>query len=601
MISLQIVQKFINWLNIKVQAVSTDISDIIHSRNQALIIENILLKAGINKYNLDGEALLNLSSDELKEIIKLFIDLNVEKNEKYADLIKEDQEVCKEERLQKFNDLAVNIAEFLNNYTSKNTQDLIDNKDTIGIIKNQLSYFDSTGLIKLIFDTEKINRIIDLYNENGIGFTELEKGRLKKYIGQRNIKLVLLPTQQKEEELAQLKKYEIILNKRLKEVKEYEYILPNFIANNELEITPEISDNQLLFFMEKNPILSPKQVLKGLMHILLTKELNRFDDFLLQDHSAEERSQLLQEVIKNCNQILLLEGREDPRNKERIIEAPILASPIQLGEEADYLIIQVNDILESENDFLRSFNPDEYSRYYDALENLQVKERELELNQEKTKDDEHEKYELILILEDLRKQLKAFEIIADKYNQSPQDFSNNYVVQVNKIKELIEIYEVLRKRRPEQKIKESDYILYLTGENGKALVESYLDVAPFEKSKQIFKMIEQLSDRNFEGSQKLMSKDDYTINYKVQKGVMLTYAPVSESEVIVLAGADKPRRGNAELKKEIEKYFDEISAINTRIKNPADKQILINEQANIRNNLVMRAQNLNYKGGTEAA
>lgn len=595
---MDIAQKFCNWLNSRIQAVSVDKSEILEQRNMALVIENILITNQIDKNNISGEVLLKLPEVDLKEIMKFFIDLDVETYDSYAEIIRLYQKLTNEhgsvngasqyeEALKWFEEIATKLTEFLNDYTSENTHDLIDSKDKIELLKKQLTFFDVTGLIKPISSTEmeKLDRIINITN-----LKPMEKAQLRLYIGKENIRLSLLPAKLKETELATIKKYELIINKLAKKTTKYIVNLQNFISQQELELITNIDDAKLMLIIEGNPSITFPQIIDGLIYILLTKELNHFEEISLENREDINIKETLDKLLANCNQILLLEGREDPRSK-KVVEKPN-AIP-EINEKTENLITTVQNILFEEEGFLENFNPDEYGRYHEALEKIQAIEKAPEYDPAKPKTEEHEMYSLILVLESLRQQLKPFQIIVDKYHEAPEDFNTDYNLQFNKIKEQLEVYEVLRKRIPLQKIKDNNHLVYLTDEKGHALIENYMDAVSTEKAKQIINLIEKMSERNFEGSQKLIEQGNNIIYSVSSKGTILTYISISEADTLILIAADKPKKDTTIIENSLNSHSKKINIAMTNMQTETDILIFKQEQANIRGNLAKRAEILN--------
>jgi len=560
-IHLDVMNKFQSELYRINQAVSKRKSYISEQRNQALEIDNILLSNDITKNNITGRNLVNLPEQSLKKILEIVNDEEIK-----VDLNK----------LAWEDELAQALTEFLNNYTSENTNDLMEAKDP-EFLKRLSKKFNASGeLISPILGDEmdKFDRFIDLCHE----LTLKEKAQLKKLVGKANLILVLLLSAQKEQELIRMKKYEFFLNKRLKGVEEYIKILQAFIIKNNVKLSFDLTDEQLKFWQVNNPTLKLKEIIDGIMYLLLKEELNRFYELQKLDPTSEERKKIAAEILENCVRIVALADREFPKKKKtetEIVKKEVEKQPILINEEAKELIEKVNAILKEENSFLQSIHPDDFSRLTLILEVTQVKEAEGE-------NEKYDDYHLAMIIESLRQKLNSFENNAKEYVASPKEHAKKYQTQKSEINDLIEAYTILKERRPGKKIKDNNHLFYLTDVKGNAFINQYLENCNFDKQNVVMDVINKLSDHNYAFSQNLEAKEDYKIYYIVRKNIVLTYALVSETDVIVLMATDRTRKTTNKLKGLINQKQNAIDLLVQKMKNPADRQLLFEEQSNIR-------------------
>jgi hypothetical protein len=632
---LSIFDKFLNELNRRVQAVSANVDEINDNRNKTLEIENLLFKKEIDKNNITGDDLTKLNLEEFESIMSYLEDSdyiinldsfisNVGIVELYKNISLDGHIIDAEQYEQAISSLnatADNITKFLKNYTSVKTQKTIDSADNVEVFRSYLKMFNAGELTVPIFDMAKFNRVVDI-----CGFSPMESAGLKKAVGQANIMLVMQP-QLEVTSLDPIQNYRDILKKKFKKIKKFEAAISEFLQENNItQINADNAPERIKYIAEQNPHITLITVQNVIICLLMMSEIARYDEFLLANNSSAEIDAYVAGTVQNLEDILALAELnktndiallEEEHNDylevtfsnvqmpedltmtrldfseanitEEVVSdiAPIeyaVVSPQEtIDEEAQQIINWIEEILFVEAEFLRSINPDDYTRYAQLLEMVNSKNTNID-----------EKHRLAMIIETLGQQLKVFQITAAKFAISPEEFSGNYISQKNKIKEYLEVYNLLKNRNLEEENKLK--VIHLTNKNSDSVLLTYMDEFNANQKQYLSELLTSLSEKT-EKELKPKRVGEYNslpFMSTTKKSVTLYYAQVNENIRIVILGLAKSRRADNIAREVISDYILDLQGLAERCKSVQELRFLMDEQAEI------ESQIANYLGVVEA-
>ena len=633
---MSINDKFLNEINLRIQAVSADVGNIKYNRNKVLEIENILFKKGIDKNNLNFEELLKLSMDDYAEVVSFLEDKDYinnlevfdsrktivnrfkDSNEKVSPI---DQELF-QAAVEYLEQIAADLNNFMKDFTSENTVCKANERNNVKVLKTYEKMFKAGELTKPVFEVDKFHRVVDFILND-----EEEKGRLKANIGRANISLTM-DAIALEEDKKIINKYHDILDKKLKKVKKFVEPISKFLKKYDLtDVNIENAVDRMEYIASKNPDLTFTSIQNVIICLLMMDTLGKVNESIKSEMNTSERRKVLEQKISELNNILDLaeikkidfvstvEDAEVPEVimpedltmtrldlsalKEEFDQAqpqptkdtldvevePLMEVPesegIKFSEESENIINRINEILEIEDEFLQSINPDVYERYTQLLELTDPTRGKVEL-----------KNRLAMIVETLRKDIAEFKIIAPKYFESPKEFNKEYSRQRTDILKCLDVYNILKARYVQEQNKKQ--IIYLADHHNNAAILNYLDDLDTSQKENLCYLIDDLSEKDIR-SKRLGEYENINIISSTKKDVTIYYGNIKENLKIILFALPKAKGTDNVAKEIIDKYLVDLEIILEKdLNNPFEVTLIMDEQAGIREKLA------NYLGEIEA-
>ena len=573
-IFLNPIQRFLSALNDRIQEVSAQVIDINEQKNAGLEIENIFFANQIDKNNIIGTELLKISEPDFKRIMQLIDapepESKLDQFKEIVKIVKLYQEVNnaygKVDDASQYQDAIAwldGMAQIINHYfmslVDDNSEQIRELKDSIATYKRYQAMFRGDELTEPIFNMVEFNNLLIICRMNIEDTT-----RIKKMIGQANIGLVVHDQVLEQADVSLLDKYRLILSKKQK-IYEADILLVEKLAKQQgIVFTLAEIEKQIDDLSETIPEKPFKNVQNAVVCILLTEQLNGFNEFLQTEYSPEEKANQIINIMDNAEKLLVI-SRRHSANKIEIKKS-----------ESEALTEKVSKILETEKALLDEINPDDYGRYTQLLTVMD--------NSGESESVESEKYRLAMVVESLRQALKTFMVVAQQYADKPEMYANNYKEQVNSIFEYLEVYELLKTRQGTQKEKTKYRVLYLTDGYNKGLIIDSLTNLPESYWVEVKRMLAEIGKGKFKITPQKSELNDYHLYNAYRKNTALSYMLVGDDLLLAIT-ASRYADNQYETNKLIANYRTQIDNVIMRSKTVEESSLLWDEQANIRDSL----------------
>ncbi len=443
------IQILLNEISKRIEVTSTLITEFEKGKNATLAVENILFKYGITKDDLDIDSLIKIENEDFnqileemqagnileltqqflenKEIIKLYYSLQ----EKHGQVPDATQYYEAKEILNK---IVLLIKNHLKKYENEQKEHILSLEEVLATYKQTFNKFKGGQLAEPILDLEMMT-FHDLLNKCGFDLTN--KAAIKKAVGQANYNLTEKPNLARSEDARLLDKYRVILEKKKERYSSYiTAVKSKYLANRNLTIKnySELMNR----ISSENPDMEIDIIENVIVSILLENQISKYDDSLARNIEITENQK--EEIIVICEEILLIYRPKEVESSE--------LQPNKLGETSFdiksggvQLLDSAKEIIALEYESLKNYAEDDATRYSMLLtlgEKYALEESSLE----------KDKHSLALIIETLRLSTNLFENILN--SESFEEYETEYKAKINEITELIETYQIVKKRIKEE-------------------------------------------------------------------------------------------------------------------------------------------------------
>lgn len=577
------IQTFLNELQKRIDAVSSQVIDFESEKNSILSIDNILFKYSLDKDNISGEDLLILSDEDLKEILKIkykdeeldnilelfkinasVVKMYLELKNKYGDI---DNASQFREASNFINRIAREVSSDLSRFIERNKAYIEATKKSVEIPKKYLELFSGNKLNEPIFDLDEFNNLVD-----NIGLSIEERAAIKKFVGQSNYTIVT-KTKSKEEEQLLAKYYAVIAMKKRKFKDIYNQIKKKEFTLSEAEAKLDLISTEL--------VLEKKQVRQAMTCLLLEKTIKEYDDTLT-DGAIEEK--IKAEYLLSLNSEL-----EDimafSRKRDLVIEEIKPVQKEDVKKEAETInpdteiITTAENILHAESALIASIDASKLNAY--LAQNIDNNSKEA-IN-----------YKIVSILMEMLQALNQFKEIIKMYEENDENYKYNHDQSLGNLRKYIEAYNTL-KTSLETEVKGDDIIkgyfkiLYLTNENGEALITKDLASSTKKVAEDIHKIInEKLPDGELLDSKKLNLDNKSVAVYSITLNkANVCYIRLASNMILVLCAINKNEKVEEKINELILNSKAKLNEIIIKVQKEEDALILYDEQLPIRNEII---------------
>lgn len=351
---MDIILSFINELHTRITNVYSQNEQIDNQKNSILEIENIFLKYRIQKTNLTGENLMQISSDDFQKVLELMEVMNIDKelssftssikiinlyNESKKTLLYDPEQF---EYAKNHLDLvAKNISNYLQDFNKTNEDRIKSLLNTIDIPQKILAKFNNGVLIDSIIKTGDLEQLISLFKS--FGYNEEETAKFLAEIGKNNYRLFFPQQKTKAEkiDIPEITNFQGLLYSKQK-------LYIDAIEKLKHETVSYPIEKKVLETLSKKHELSIEEVRNAVICIVIKRLIDKFNSVLVQDdnHTMEDQKEL-----DNIFQILEKVEKYNEQYGEDNLDAN--------------LINQINNILKKEEVLLSRINQEELNRYID--------------------------------------------------------------------------------------------------------------------------------------------------------------------------------------------------------------------------------------------
>ena len=577
------IQTFLNELQKRIDAVSSQVIDFESEKNSILSIDNILFKYSLDKDNISGEDLLILSDEDLKEILKIkykdeeldnilelfkinasVVKMYLELKNKYGDI---DNASQFREASNFINRIAREVSSDLSRFIERNKAYIEATKKSVEIPKKYLEIFSGNKLNEPIFDLDEFNNLVD-----NIGLSIEERAAIKKFVGQSNYTIVT-KTKSKEEEQLLAKYYAVIAMKKRKFKDIYNQIKKKEFTLSEAEAKLDLISTEL--------VLEKKQVRQAMTCLLLEKTIKEYDDTLTDGKIEEKiRAEYLLSLNSELEDIMAFSRKRDavveeikPDQKEDVKKE---AETINPDTE---IITTAENILHAESALIASIDASKLNAY--LAQNIDNNSKEA-IN-----------YKIVSILMEMLQALNQFKEIIKMYEENDENYKYNHDQSLGNLRKYIEAYNTL-KTSLETEVKGDDIIkgyfkiLYLTNENGEALITKDLASSTKKVAEDIHKIInEKLPDGELLDSQKLNLDNKSVAVYSITLNkANVCYIRLASNMILVLCAINKNEKVEEKINELILNSKAKLNEIIIKVQKEEDALILYDEQLPIRNEII---------------
>lgn len=577
------IQTFLNELQKRIDAVSSQVIDFESEKNSILSIDNILFKYSLDKDNISGEDLLILSDEDLKEILKIkykdeeldnilelfkinasVVKMYLELKNKYGDI---DNASQFREASNFINRIAREVSSDLSRFIERNKAYIEATKKSVEIPKKYLEIFSGNKLNEPIFDLDEFNNLVD-----NIGLSIEERAAIKKFVGQSNYTIVT-KTKSKEEEQLLAKYYAVIAMKKRKFKDIYNQIKKKEFTLSEAEAKLDLISTEL--------VLEKKQVRQAMTCLLLEKTIKEYDDTLTDGKIEEKiRAEYLLSLNSELEDIMAFSRKRDavveeikPDQKEDVKKE---AETINPDTE---IITTAENILHAESALIASIDASKLNAY--LAQNIDNNSKEA-IN-----------YKIVSILMEMLQALNQFKEIIKMYEENDENYKYNHDQSLGNLRKYIEAYNTL-KTSLETEVKGDDIIkgyfkiLYLTNENGEALITKDLASSTKKVAEDIHKIInEKLPDGELLDSKKLNLDNKSVAVYSITLNkANVCYIRLASNMILVLCAINKNEKVEEKINELILNSKAKLNEIIIKVQKEEDALILYDEQLPIRNEII---------------
>lgn len=577
------IQTFLNELQKRIDAVSSQVIDFESEKNSILSIDNILFKYSLDKDNISGEDLLILSDEDLKEILKIkykdeeldnilelfkinasVVKMYLELKNKYGDI---DNASQFREASNFINRIAREVSSDLSRFIERNKAYIEATKKSVEIPKKYLEIFSGNKLNEPIFDLDEFNNLVD-----NIGLSIEERAAIKKFVGQSNYTIVT-KTKSKEEEQLLAKYYAVIAMKKRKFKDIYNQIKKKEFTLSEAEAKLDLISTEL--------VLEKKQVRQAMTCLLLEKTIKEYDDTLTDGKIEEKiRAEYLLSLNSELEDIMAFSRKRDavveeikPDQKEDVKKE---AETINPDTE---IITTAENILHAESALIASIDASKLNAY--LAQNIDNNSKEA-IN-----------YKIVSILMEMLQALNQFKEIIKMYEENDENYKYNHDQSLGNLRKYIEAYNTL-KTSLETEVKGDDIIkgyfkiLYLTNENGEALITKDLASSTKKVAEDIHKIInEKLPDGELLDSKKLNLDNKSVAVYSITLNkANVCYIRLASNMILVLCAINKNEKVEEKINDLVLNSKAKLNEIIIKVQKEEDALILYDEQLPIRNEII---------------
>ena len=404
---MNIVDRFLNALQNRIETNNFQINDFESKQNQKIKLKNILYTHSILDNKITYEDLISFSDEEIKEIFssldntksellfktycvyKPLVDMYENIKDKFTGTFEAPQYT---EASKWLKDIVEKINNYLDNEPKNNTEYIKNLKEENDYYNKYFTIFNGNELIKPIENLKELNEVLEKIN-----FNAQESYELKKIIGISHIKL--LSNSYHITDSSELDKYKVIIkSKKEKYFELYQKL------NNENNISIDSDLNKLAEKYETEPY----DILQTISTILLERKLNEIN-----------KNTKLSIIILELEKILDYSHTLEPKKEDNIETI----NTDKKSQESNEVINKAQEILLIEKDLVNNIDEEEFSKY--LLESID------------NDSNEYTKYKIISILLELHTELEKYNNVKviDEAKETVISNIKDYIETYNKLKE----------------------------------------------------------------------------------------------------------------------------------------------------------------------